>query len=138
MSLTATARSIPGSLRQEILIDGGRHRLITDEPVAVGGEGTAPAPHELLVAALAGCISTMLVMYARTKEWDLGDVSVDVDYDHRARPRTAAITIELGGDLTDEQLARLEKVAATCPVRQAIESGIVISETIDAVAASSR
>ena len=138
MSLTATARSFPGSLRQEILIDDGRHRLVTDEPVSVGGEGTAPAPHELLVAALAGCISTMLVMYARTKEWDLGDVRVDVDYDHRARPRTAAIAIALGGDLTDEQLARLEKVAATCPVRQAIESGIVITESIDAVAASSR
>jgi putative redox protein len=138
VSLTATARSIPGSLRQEILIDDGRHRLITDEPVAVGGEGTAPAPHELLVAALAGCISTMLVMYARTKEWDLGEVAVHVDYDHRARPRTAVITIELGGDLTDEQLARLEKVAATCPVRQAIESGIVIGETIDAVATSTR
>ncbi len=138
MNLTATSRSIPGSLRQEILIDGGRHRLITDEPVAVGGEGTAPAPHELLVASLAGCISTTLVMYARTKSWDLGEVSVDVDYDHRARPRTAAITIALGGDLTDDQLARLEKVAASCPVRRAIESGIGITESIETVTASSR
>ena len=88
MSLTATARSIPGSLRQEIVIDG-RHHLTTDEPVAVGGEGSAPAPHELLVAALAGCVSTVLVMYARTKQWDLGEVSVDVDYDHHATPRRA-------------------------------------------------
>jgi hypothetical protein len=31
MSLTATARSIPGTLRQEVVIDH-RHRLITDEP----------------------------------------------------------------------------------------------------------
>ena len=31
MSLTATARSIPGTLRQEIVIDG-QHRLITDQP----------------------------------------------------------------------------------------------------------
>ncbi len=137
MSLTATARSIPGSLRQEILVDGGRHRLVTDEPVAVGGEGTAAAPHELLVAALAGCISTTLVMYARTKGWDLGQVIVDVDYDHRARPRTAAIAIALGGELTAEQLERLEKVAASCPVRQAIESGIEIVESIDAVALTS-
>lgn len=138
MSLTATARSVPGSLRQEILVDGGRHSLTTDEPVAVGGEGTAPAPHELLVAALAGCVSTTLVMYARTKEWDLGGVAVDVDYDHRARPRTAAIRIALDGDLTDDQLERLEKVAASCPVRRAIESGIVITETIETVAAPSR
>ena len=52
MSLTATARSIPGTLRQEIVIDG-RHRLITDEPERVGGEGSAPSPHELFPAALA-------------------------------------------------------------------------------------
>ena len=66
MSLTARSRSIPGTLRQEIVIDG-KHRLITDEPEAVGGEGSAPSPHELLPAALAACISTTLVMYARQK-----------------------------------------------------------------------
>ncbi len=68
MSLTATSRSIPGTLRQEIVI-AGKHRLITDEPEAVGGEGSAPAPHELVPAALASCVSTTLVMscthYAR-------------------------------------------------------------------------
>ena len=130
MSLTATARSIPGSLRQEIVIDG-THLLTTDEPVAVGGEGTAPAPHELLVAALASCVSTVLVMYARTKGWDLGEVSVDVDYDHRATPRRADITITVSGDLTPEQLTRLEKVAASCPVRRSIETGIEFSERIE-------
>jgi putative redox protein len=135
MSLTATARSVSGSLRQEIVIDG-RHHLTTDEPVAVGGEGTAPAPHELLVAALASCVSTVLVMYARTKEWDLGQVSVDVVYDHHATPRRADITIAVTGDLTPEQLTRLEKVAATCPVRRSIEVGIEFSERIDGRATS--
>lgn len=137
MSLTATARSIPGSLRQEIVIDG-RHRLTTDEPEAVGGEGTAPAPHELLVAALASCVSTVLVMYARTKEWDLGVVSVDVDYDHHATPRQAEITITVSGNLTPEQLTRLEKVAASCPVRRSIEVGIAFSERIEVQAAAAR
>jgi hypothetical protein len=33
MTLTATARAIPGTLRQEIVIDG-QHRLITDQPEA--------------------------------------------------------------------------------------------------------
>ena len=130
MSLTATSRSIPGTLRQEIVIDG-KHRLITDEPEAVGGDGSAPAPHELLPAALASCISTTLVMYARTKEWDLGDVSVEVEYDHRSTPRRFEIAIHLGGDLTQTQVDRLEKVAAACPVRRSIETGIDFDERID-------
>ena len=129
MGLTATARSIPGTLRQNVLIDG-RHRLVTDEPESVGGEGTAPAPHELFPAALAACISTTLVMYARTKEWELGEVTVEVDYDQRATPRTFEIRIELTGDLTSEQLARLEHVAAACPVRRSIETGIEFHEQI--------
>lgn len=131
MSLTATSRSIAGTLRQEIVIDG-KHRLITDEPEAVGGDGSAPAPHELLPAALASCVSTTLVMYARRKSWELGEVSVDVDYDHRATPRTADIAIHIGGDLTDEQLAMLDKVASACPVRRAIEGGIEFTERITA------
>src|ERR1051326_2450107 len=83
-SLSAPARSIPGTLRQEVVIDR-RHRLITDEPERLGGEGSGPAPHELLPAALAGCVSTTLVMYARTKGWDLGEVFVAVDYDKDSR-----------------------------------------------------
>ena len=130
MSLTATAHAIPGSLRQEIIIDG-KHVLFTDEPESVGGDGSAPAPHELLPAALAGCISTTLVMYARTKHWELGDVDVAVGYDNHSTPRRLEVRITLTGDLTDAQLERLEKVAARCPVRRSIEIGIEFDEQID-------
>ena len=132
MSLTATARSIPGTLRQEVVIDGS-HRLITDEPEAVGGEGSAPAPHELLPAALASCISTTLVMYARTKGWDLGEVGVAVDYDHRSTPRVFRVEVHVAGELDDAQLERLERVARACPVRRALEAGIEFEETISHV-----
>ena len=129
MSLTATASSIPGTLRQEVLING-THRLITDEPERLGGEGSGPAPHELVPAALAACVATTLAMYARTKAWDLGAVSVAVDYDNGSTPRRFDVAIELGGRLSDEQLRRLEKVAASCPVRRSIEAGIEFFETI--------
>jgi putative redox protein len=130
MSLSATARSLPGTLRQEVVIDG-RHRLITDEPERLGGDGSAPAPHELFPAALAACVSTTLEMYARTKDWDLGELTVAVDYDHRSTPRRFRVAIELSGDLTDAQLERLERVASSCPLRRAIEAGIEFEETIE-------
>jgi putative redox protein len=131
MSLTATAQSIPGTLRQDVVIDG-RHRLITDEPQPLGGDGSAPAPHELLPAAVASCVATMLVMYARTKGWDLGGVTVDVVYDNQSTPRRCEVAVELGCDLTDDQLDRLEKVASSCPVRRALEDGVQFAETIHA------
>ncbi|HET8742296.1 MAG TPA: OsmC family protein [Gaiella sp.] len=129
MSLAATARSIPDTLRQDVVVDG-RHRLVTDEPERLGGDGSAPAPHELLPAALASCVSTSLVMYARTAGWELGEVSVDVDYEHRVTPRRFRVTIRVGGDVDDAQLARLERVARACPVRRALQEGAVFEETL--------
>jgi putative redox protein len=123
MSLHATARSIPGTLRQEVVIDG-QHRLITDEPERLGGDGSGPAPHELFPAALAACVSTTLQMYARTKCWDLGEVSVEVDYDNHSTPRRFEIAVRLGGNLSAAQLERLEKVAGSCPLRRSIEAGV--------------
>ena len=130
MSLTATARSIPGTLRQEVVVDG-QYRLITDEPKHLGGDGRGPAPHELFPAALAACISTTLAQYARTKSWDLGHITVEVDYDNHSTPRRFEIAIELGGDLSEAQLDRLAKVARSCPLRRSIEAGVEFVETVE-------
>jgi putative redox protein len=129
VSLSATARSIPGTLRQEVVIDG-RHRLITDQPERVGGDGSGPSPHELFPAALAACVTVTLVQYGRTKGWELGDVRVAVDYDHHSTPRRFEVAVELGGDLTDAQLERLARVARACPLRRSIEAGIEFAETV--------
>jgi hypothetical protein len=43
--LTATARSIPGTLRQEVVIDG-QHRLITDQPERLGGDVRAAVDYD--------------------------------------------------------------------------------------------
>jgi len=132
MSLDASAVIVPQSLRSVISVRNGRFRIHTDEPVGAGGDDSAPSPHELLAASLAGCIATTLAMYARAKGWELGDVSVDVDYDNASSPRRFAVDVHLSGDLTGDQLVRLEKVAATCPVRRALEADVVVEERLHA------
>jgi putative redox protein len=116
-------------LRQELVIDG-KHRLITDQPERLGGEGSGPSPHELFPAALAACVTVTLVQYGRTKGWELGEVRVTVEYDHHSTPRRFDVAVELGGELTDAQLARLARVARACPLRRSIEAGIEFAETI--------
>ena len=130
MSLTATAHSVPGTLRQEVLIDG-QHELLTDQPERLGGEGQGPAPHELLPAALAACISGTLVVYANTKGWELGEISVDVVYDTSSSPRRFDVTIGVAGEVSDEQLVRLRKVAAACPLRRSLETGFEFHERLN-------
>jgi putative redox protein len=134
MTFTASARPVGGTLRHEIDVNG-RHTTTTDEPVSVGGTDSGPAPHELLAAMLASCVSTMMVLYARRHDWDLGDMRVDVDYDADASPRRAQVSIHLPAGLTADQVARLERVAATCPVRRALEAGFTFKERILAAGA---
>jgi putative redox protein len=128
--LTATSRSTPRSLRQRVMVDG-RHELVTDEPTHLGGTDTGPAPHELVAAAIASCVSTTLVMYAEKRGLDLGGVEVEVDYDNKADPRRCDVRIRLGNRFTDAELAKLEKVAAACPVRRALEGGVAFEEQIE-------
>jgi putative redox protein len=130
MSLTASAHSIHGTLRHEIDVNG-RHTITTDEPESLGGTDTGPAPHELLAATLASCVSTMIVLYAQRKDWDLGDIRVDVDYDADVTPRRVEVTVHLPDGLTTEQTEQLTRVADTCPVRRALEAGFTFHERIE-------
>jgi len=66
MSLTATARSIPGTLRQEVVVDG-QHRLITDERSASAVTGAGRRGRASSRPRSPPCVSTTLVMHARTK-----------------------------------------------------------------------
>jgi putative redox protein len=129
MSFTASARSIDGTLRHEVDVNG-RHTIITDEPESLGGSDTAPAPHELLPATLASCISSMIVLYALRKQWDLGEIRVDVVYDHESEPRRFDVTVHLPDGLSDDQVMRLKRVADTCPVRRALEGGFSFDERV--------
>jgi putative redox protein len=130
MSFTASAHSVNGTLRHEIDVNG-RHTITTDEPEHLGGTDTGPAPHELLAATLASCVSTMIVLYAQRKDWDLGDVRVDVDYAADTAPRRVEVTVHLPEGLTSDQTARLKRVADTCPVRRALEAGFAFDERIE-------
>ncbi len=70
-------------------------------------------------------------MYAEKRGIDLGGVEVEVDYDNQATPRHCDVRIRLGAQFTAAELAKLEKVAAACPVRRALEGGVDFEERIE-------
>ena len=129
MAMTATARSIEGGLRHAVDLNG-RHAIITDEPEHLGGTDQGPAPHELLPAMLASCVSTMIMMYATARDWRLEGIRVEVVYDPEPTPRRVEMRICLPDGLTPDQVARVRKVAETCPARRALEAGFTFAEEI--------
>ncbi len=129
MSFTASAKPLAGTLRHEIDVNS-RHTIATDEPRTLGGTDTAPAPHELLAAMVASCVSTMVALYALRHGWEVEGMRVDVDYDAETTPRRLAVHLHLPKWLTREQVDRLRRVADTCPVRRAFEAGFEFEEQI--------
>ena len=128
MSMTAVARS-DGGLRTEVDVNG-RHVLVTDEPERLGGTDTGPAPHELLAAMVASCVSTMIMLYARTRGWTLDDVRVEVEYDSESTPRRVAVNVHLPDGLSTDQIKRLRKVADTCPAKRSLEAGFTFEQHV--------
>ncbi len=135
--MRATARLVGGTLRSDVLVRD-TFVLHTDEPESAGGENTAAAPHELLAAALASCVTTTVATYARTKGWELGDVLAEVEYDASSTPRRFRVELFLDGDYDADQVARLERAAASCPVRRSLEAGFAIEEHVHAAVAVRR
>jgi putative redox protein len=127
MSSTATARRIGDSLSHEIDVNR-RHTIVTDEPASLGGTDQGPAPHELLAAAFAGCVGTMIALYGRRHGWALDETMVEVEYDHESVPRQLSLVVTLPEHLSAEQVKRLRRVAQTCPLRRSLEAGFAFEE----------
>ena len=127
--MTATARPVDGTLRHEVDVNG-RHGIVTDEPIRLGGRDEGPAPHELLPAMLAACVSTMIMMYANARGLELGELSVDVVYEPEPTPRKVQVVVHVPEGLTPKQAERLRRIADACPVKRALEAGFTFSEEI--------
>lgn len=129
MGAQAYARTDRESAFRTPLVVGG-HRMVADEPIAVGGSDDGPAPFDLLSAALAACTSMTLQMYARRNAWPLEQAIARVS--HRVETTPAADgakgtrrdvftrELELLGALDAEQRQRLLEIAERCPVHRTL------------------
>jgi putative redox protein len=100
------------------------HRLVADEPEQKGGSDQGPKPTELLAAALASCTAITIEMYADRKEWELGQVEVNVNFTEAtaSEPPKFGVQIKVPAELDDEQRERILVIAGKCPVHRALAS----------------
>ena len=125
-------------------IRAGRHGLLADEPIKVGGRDLGPGPYEYLLAGLGACTGMTLRMYADRKGWPLESATVHLEHDRvyeqdqedmedgNKGKRLDRIRkwIELEGDLDETQRARLMEIADRCPVHRTL-SGPILLESVE-------
>ena len=100
--------------------------MTADEGAEHGAADTGPTPTELLLGALASCITVTVQMYARRKGWNLRHARVEVSGQDEQGTYVIERRVVLEGDLTDEQRARLTDIAGRCPVSKQLTGGVSI------------
>lgn len=131
-----------GNGKFQTTVVSGRHRLLADEPAAVGGDDTGPNPYDFLSIALGACTAMTLRVYAEHKKLDLGRVAVEVrhgkvaaehcaDCGHAADGRTGKVdrferVIAVEGGADETLAAKLAEIAGKCPVHRTLEASSAV------------
>ncbi len=124
-------------------INARQFSWLADEPQVAGGTDEGPTPYEILLGALAACITTTLRLYSDYKGIPLKGVDVSLEFDrvHAEdclecdNPNGGMIDriktkITLRGTFTDAQRTRLAQVAERCPVHKTLVRGIRIFDSV--------
>ena len=113
-----------GAAHYKTEIRSATNTIISDEPESIGGTDLGFAPDELLAASLAACTCITLRMYADRKEWALHDVIVEITFDKSTEENKTNIirSIQLFGDLDNEQRSKLLDIADKCPMHKLLSN----------------
>ncbi len=101
----------------------------TDAPVDNNGKGASFSPTDLVGAALAGCMATIMGIVAARKDVDLKGLTIEVGKHMNADPRRIGklevkINVPLPADHPDRGM--LEQAALACPVKKSLHPDIEI------------
>jgi len=119
-----------GNINYACTVNDGRHEWMMDEPVENGGNDIAHDPYAALLASIGSCSAITMKMYAQRKGWPVEDIAIKMSVATQTvagkRKSVFKREIIIKGNLSREQLIRLEQIAAACPVSRILEGDIIV------------
>jgi putative redox protein len=117
----------------EVMVRG--HRLVVDQPVAAGGEDTAPTPTELFVASLASCVAFYAGRYLTRHGYDRAGLAVSASFgmaaDSPARVGAIRIHVKVPTDLPESRRPAFAAVIEHCTVHNTLHQPPRVSIELD-------
>ena len=129
-TIRASAQQLE-NLRHDVRVRS--HTITADEPLEKGGDDSGPSPQELLAASLASCVAITMEMYAKRKGWNVAGLTVNVEYApaERGHPTHFGLVMKMPAHLSEEQVERLQVIAAKCPVHRTLEGEVAFDERVE-------
>lgn len=142
MSIEVISRR-SGSFVQRVQV-ASFDELLVDVPAVVGGDESAPDPHDYFDLSLGACKSITVQMYARRKGLPLAGITTTVDRDDSDERRGSnseyRLTVSMqflaeeGQELDAETRARLIEISERCPIHRLMTSTRVLVTSREAPA----
>lgn len=118
-----------GKLSYSFEVNG--HVVTVDEPENLGGENSAPSPHDYLLVSLAACTSITMQMYANRKGIPLQSSNIQIEIVKESDSNEILRKIRLVGELTQEHREDLFRIAKKCPIHKFLEKGATIYSELE-------
>ncbi|WP_335960269.1 OsmC family protein [Acinetobacter bereziniae] len=120
----AKVKSYPEPWSGEVL--SGKHQLITDKPESFGGQDKGLAPYDFVCSGLISCTMITLRMYAQHKGFDLGEFTVEADFNANKEgkewiERRLSFANALSEDLHQKVLDICQKTPVTKTLLRSVE-----------------
>jgi putative redox protein len=118
---TVTTITHEGGLAFSASVRG--HKILTDQPLAAGGQDRAPTPLELLAAALGTCIALYVTQFCNARELPAAGLRVEVTGEKAKIPYRMGsfeVQLTLPADFPVVLHDAVERVARTCAVHNTL------------------
>lgn len=110
------------------------HEMNMDRPFEDNGNNTSATPIEYLLAAIGGCVSMTLRVFANKEGWNLGEITVNVIQKNKLTSNGLSTSlieeISFENEITQQQHEKLLIIAGKCPVVQLLKNETNIKSII--------
>ena len=102
-------------------IKTGTHQFITDKPESFGGQDKGLAPYDLICSGLIACTMITLRMYASHKDIELGEFSVEADFNANKQGKEwIERRLSFAQPLSDELKQKVLDISSKTPVTKTL------------------